>query len=330
MLEWEKIQNKKEQRRRKERSTMEEYTLSKALLDDIADIARVMSADGCPANYIPELALMPAELFALSCRPIGADTVETGDAGQFFTMQSVSKILALAFAVEHFGAGNVFRHVGMEPSADSFNSLMRIEMTSSKPSNPFMNAGAIAVCSLIHTAYRGGSAEKLLGFFKDITGREDGIDEKVFASEKRSADRNRALAYFMKSMGLLHGDVESILDFYFKLCSFRCTSGGLAMIGAMLASGGASPVSGRRLVKRETVYTVTGLMSACGLYNGSGEFAVRVGLPGKSGVSGGILAVAPGRMGIGVFSPALDAKGNSLAGVRALELISERLNLRGF
>ena len=309
---------------------MQDCALDKGLLDEIMDVARVMSADGKPADYIPELALTPPELFALSCAPAGGETVETGDTERFFTMQSISKTLALAFAVEHFGAANVFRHVGMEPSADSFNSLMRIEMTSSKPSNPFMNAGAIAVCSLIHTAYRESSAKRLFGFFTEITGRDDGFDEKVCASEKRSADRNRALAYFMKSVGLLHGDVEAILDFYFKLCSIRCTSGGLAQIGAMFASGGLSPVSGRRLIKRETVFTVTGLMSTCGLYNGSGEFAVRVGLPGKSGVSGGILAVVPGRMGIGVFSPALDAKGNSLAGMKALELLSDRLNLRGF
>lgn len=309
---------------------MEDCALNKELLDEIMDVARVMSADGKPADYIPELALTPPDLFALSCAPVDGAAMETGDTEWFFTLQSISKTLALSFAVERFGAANVFRHVGMEPSADSFNSLMRIEITSSKPSNPFMNAGAIAVCSLIHTAYRENSTERLLGFFTEITGRADGFDEKVCASEKRSADRNRALAYFMKSLGLLHGDVESILDFYFKLCSIRCTSGGLAQIGAMFASGGISPVSGRRLLKRETVYTVVGLMSACGLYNGSGEFAVRVGVPGKSGVSGGILAVVPGRMGIGVFSPTLDAKGNSLAGMKALELLSERLNLRGY
>ena len=228
---------------------MQDCALDKGLLDEIMDVARVMSADGKPADYIPELALTPPELFALSCAPAGGETVETGDTERFFTMQSISKTLALAFAVEHFGAANVFRHVfrhvGMEPSADSFNSLMRIEMTSSKPSNPFMNAGAIAVCSLIHTAYRESSAERLFGFFTEITGRDDGFDEKVCASEKRSADRNRALAYFMKSVGLLHGDVESILDFYFKLCSIRCTSGGLAQLGAMFASGGVSPVSGK-------------------------------------------------------------------------------------
>ena len=255
--------------------------------------------------------------------------VEKGDCGQFFTMQSMAKIISLAFAIEQFGCENVFRHVGMEASADSFNSLMRIEMTSSKPSNPFMNAGAIAVCSLIFKAYKEESLKRITDFLKSVIGEENGFDEKVFLSEKRSADRNRALAFFMKSMGLLHGDVEAILDLYFTLCSLRCTSGGLAKIGAMIASGGTSVVSGEKLIANETVYTLLGLMSSCGLYNESGEFAVRVGLPGKSGVSGGILAVVPGRMGIGVFSPALNAKGNSVAGIRALELLSEKLDLRG-
>ena len=303
--------------------------LNEQLLNDIGNISRVMSADGKVADYIPELSLMSAELFSLSCQGIDSPLIETGDSGQFFTMQSISKIRALSFAIENFGRDNVFRHVGMEASADSFNSLMRIEMTSSKPSNPFMNAGAIAVCSLIYKAYKDESACRLIAFMKSITGRENGFDERVFASEKRSADRNRALAFFMKSMGLLHGDVEAILDLYFTLCSLRCTSGDLAKIGAMIASGGISIHSGEKILTKETVFTVLGLMSACGLYNESGEFAVRVGLPGKSGVSGGILVSVPGRMGIGVFSPALNAKGNSVAGIKALELLSEKLNLRG-
>lgn len=304
--------------------------LNEQLLNGVGNIARVMSADGKVADYIPELSLMSAELFSLSCQGIDSSLMETGDREQFFTMQSISKILTLSFAIENFGRENVFRHVGMEASADSFNSLMRIEMTSSKPSNPFMNAGAIAVCSLIHKAYKEESVERLLSFMESVTGRENGFDERVFSSEKRSADRNRALAFFMKSMGFLHGDVESILDFYFALCSLRCTSGDLAKIGAMIAAGGVAVHSGERVIQKETVFTLMGLMSTCGLYNGSGEFAVRVGLPGKSGVSGGILVAVPGRMGIGVFSPALDAKGNSVAGIKALELLSEKLDLRGF
>jgi len=303
--------------------------LNEQLLNDIGNIARVTSAEGKVASYIPELSRMSAELFSLSCQPVDSPMVEKGDCGQFFTMQSMAKIISLAFAIEQFGCENVFRHVGMEASADSFNSLMRIEMTSSKPSNPFMNAGAIAVCSLIFKAYKEESLKRITDFLKSVIGEENGFDEKVFLSEKRSADRNRALAFFMKSMGLLHGDVEAILDLYFTLCSLRCTSGGLAKIGAMIASGGTSVVSGEKLIANETVYTLLGLMSSCGLYNESGEFAVRVGLPGKSGVSGGILAVVPGRMGIGVFSPALNAKGNSVAGIRALELLSEKLDLRG-
>lgn len=302
--------------------------LDEKLLSEIKNLSCVMSADGKVADYIPELSRVSGELFSLSCQDIGTELMETGDKEQFFTMQSISKLLSLAFAIENFGMENVFRHVGMEASADSFNSLMRIEMTASKPSNPFMNAGAIAVCSLIHKAYKEESFEKIISFMKRVTGRENGFDERVFSSEKRSADRNRALAFFMKSMGFLHGDVEAILDFYFLLCSLRCTSGDLAKIGAMIASGGIAIHSGEQVIKKETAFTLIGLMSTCGLYNGSGEFAVRVGLPGKSGVSGGILAVAPGMMGIGVFSPSLDAKGNSVAGIKALELLSEKLNLR--
>lgn len=303
--------------------------LCEQLLNDIGNIARVMTADGKVADYIPELSLMSPELFSLSCQPVGAPIAETGDREQLFTMQSISKILALSFAIENFGRENVFHHVGMEASADSFNSLMRIEMTASKPSNPFMNAGAIAVCSLIYKAYKDESAKRLVSFMESVTGRNNGFDERVFFSEKRSADRNRALAFFMKSMGLLHGDVEAILDFYFNLCSLRCTSGDLARIGAMIASGGRSVISGEKVLEKETVFTLLGLMSTCGLYNESGEFAVRVGLPGKSGVSGGILVAVPGKMGIGVFSPALNAKGNSVAGIKALELLSEKLDLRG-
>ncbi len=304
--------------------------LNEKLLSGIGNISRVMSADGKVADYIPELSLMSPELFSLSCQGINSTLVETGDKEQFFTMQSISKILSLAFAIENFGRDNVFRHVGMEASADSFNSLMRIEMTSSKPSNPFMNAGAIAVCSLIHKAYKSESTERLTSFLKSVTGRENGFDDRVFSSEKRSADRNRALAFFMKSMGFLHGDVEAILDFYFILCSLRCTSSDLAKIAAMIASGGIAVHSGERVISKETACILIGLMSTCGLYNGSGEFAVRVGLPGKSGVSGGILVAAPGIMGIGVFSPSLDSKGNSVAGIQALELLSDKLDLRGF
>ena len=202
--------------------------LNEQLLKDVGNIARVTSTDGKVASYIPELSRMSAELFSLSCQPVCAEIIETGDVGQFFTMQSISKIFSLAFAIEKFGRENVFRHAGMEASADSFNSLMRIEMTSSKPSNPFMNAGAIAVCSLICKAYRSEALGMVADFLKVITGEYNGFDENVFLSEKNSADRNRALAYFMKSMGLLHGDVEEILDLYFTLCSLRCTSGTLA------------------------------------------------------------------------------------------------------
>lgn len=305
-----------------------ELEINEILLGETANTARVMSAQGKVADYIPELALVSPDLFSISCFLRSGELIETGDTTHSFTMQSISKIIALSFAIEQFGVQTVFRHVGMEASADSFNSLMRIEMTSSKPSNPFMNAGAIAVCSLIYKAFKEHSLERLLDFFMDITGIATSVNEAVFASEKRSADRNRALAYFMKSMGLLHGSVEEILDLYFRLCSLQCTTRELAVIGETFAEDGFSTATGKVVLGHETVTTVLGLMSSCGLYNGSGEFAVRVGIPGKSGVCGGVLAVVPGRMGISVFSPALDEKGNSVAGVKALELLSEKLNLR--
>ncbi len=303
-------------------------SLTQSLLEEIKTSAASISLCGKVADYIPELSLMSPDLFCLSCVLTDGTAIETGDTEQFFTMQSISKILSLSLAIEKLGMRKVFKYVDMEPSADSFNSLMRLEMTSPKPSNPFMNAGAIAICALLRNEFGDGVFDELLAFTKLITGVRPEYNEKVFESERSTADRNRALAYFMKSTGLLHGDVEVFLDLYFRQCSIICTAQSLAKIGAMLASGGICASTGKRILRKKTVYTLLGLMTTCGLYNGSGEFAVRIGVPGKSGVSGGILAVVPGRMGVGVFSPPLDAKGNSVAGLNALEMLSERLNFR--
>lgn len=241
-------------------------------------------------------------------------------------MQPLSKIFTLALAIEKIGAGTVFRRVGMEPSADSFNSLMRLEMTSAKPSNPFINAGAIVISAMLNDKFGGEAFNEICGVIERMAGAYNGYDDGVYASENSTADRNRALAYFMKSMGFLRGDPEKSLQLYFKCCSIFCNTKALANAAMVLAQGGRG--GGGQILKKETAYIILGLMSTCGLYNGSGEFAVRAGLAAKSGVSGGILAAAPGRMGIGVFSPALDGKGNSIAGIRAIELLSDVLDLR--
>jgi len=307
---------------------MQRTALTQSLLDDIRESAMGLRCHGKVADYIPELSLMSPELFALSCVSVDNRTVETGDVGQYFTMQSISKIISLSFAIEKLGIIKVFKYVGMEPTADSFNSLMRLEMSSPIPANPFMNAGAIVICALLQSSFKADAFDEMAGFAELMTGEKISFNGKVYESERSTADRNKALAHFMKSVGSLPGDVDGFLDLYFRQCSIMCTVRSLAKTGAMLASGGISPLTGRRVLKKKTVFAVLGLMSTCGLYNGSGEFAVRVGIPGKSGVSGGILAVSPGKMGIGVFSPPLDAKGNSVAGLQALELLSEKLDLR--
>lgn len=303
--------------------------LNEAHLSEIQTEAMAARGQGRVADYIPELMKASPDLFSLGCMTPDGILHEVGDTEQYFTMQSISKIAALALAIERLGRDTVFAQVGREPSADSFNSLMRLEMTSPKPSNPFMNAGAIAISSLLYNEYGEMAFDEICGFFEQMAGARARFSQGVYESESKTADRNRSLAYFMKSMGSVHGDVEDFLRLYFKQCSITCRTRDLAAIAMLLGSGGVCVKTGKRVLEKETVYTLLGLMTTCGLYNGSGEFAVRVGIPGKSGVSGGILAVAPGRLGIGVFSPALDAAGNSVAGLRALELLSDRLDLRG-
>ena len=304
--------------------------IDQSILKEIYDKAISVSDFGKVATYIPELSLMSPNLFSLSCViSESGEIVETGDTDTYFTMQSISKILSLSYAIEKLGMDKVFKSVDMEPTADSFNSLMRLEMASPIPANPFMNAGAIVICSILQKELGRGAFNEITSFCESFTGVKPKLNQKVFNSEMSTADRNKSLAYFLNSTGLLMDSVENSLDLYIKLCSLECTTLDLAKIADVLSCGGKSSFTGKHPLSFETVKTIMGIMITCGLYNGSGEFAVRVGIPAKSGVSGGILAVAPGRMGIGVFSPPLDPKGNSLAGFYALELLSDRQNLRG-
>lgn len=304
--------------------------IDQSILKEIYDKAISVSDFGKVATYIPELSLMSPNLFSLSCViSESGEIVETGDTDTYFTMQSISKILSLSYAIEKLGMDKVFKSVDMEPTADSFNSLMRLEMASPIPANPFMNAGAIVICSILQKELGREAFNEITSFCELFTGAKPKLNQKVFNSEMSTADRNKSLAYFLNSTGLLMDSVENSLDLYIKLCSLECTTLDLAKIADVLSCGGKSSFTGKHPLSFETVKTIMGIMITCGLYNGSGEFAVRVGIPAKSGVSGGILAVAPGRMGIGVFSPPLDPKGNSLAGFYALELLSDRQNLRG-
>jgi glutaminase len=303
------------------------------LLDKTTAQVRNFAKDGKPASYIPELARVDPSLFSLSITTLDGKTYAAGDQNSFFSMQSMSKVASLIFSIEFLGRDKVFSKIGMEPSSDPFNSIMKLEMTSSIPLNPFINAGAIVLSGMINERLDAAAIAEILDFFSRLMGRPDRetlkINEQVYHSEKRTADRNRALAYFLHNSGTLTGDVEETLDLYFKLCSVEVNANDLSVMGATLASGGVNPVTGVTAMSLDTAYIVTGLMSVCGLYDQSAEFAVEVGIPAKSGVSGGIVCTAPGKMGLAVFSPPLNASGNSVAGIRALASLSRRLKLRG-
>ena len=303
-------------------------------LDRLNAEYRTRTEGGKLASYIPELANVDPTLFSISTATARGECCSAGDSSVLFSMQSISKVVALAFAVERFGSQRVFQRVGMEPCAEPFNSIMKLEIASNIPLNPFINSGAITIASMIAEELGEAAIDSVLDFASLMGGRKPdakmAVNERIYRSEAATADRNRALAYFMHSTGALPYGVEGSLDLYFKMCSIEANTVDLSVIGATVANGGVNPVTGVRAVSLETVYVLIGLMSTCGLYNESGEFAVKVGLPAKSGVCGGILCVVPARMGISVFSPPLDERGNSVAGFKALAAISAEMKLRGF
>ena len=226
----------------------------------------------------------------------------------------------------------VFSKVGMEPSGDPFNSIMKLETNDTKkPCNPMINAGAIVTTSLIKGASPEEKEERMLKFFRRLAKNDNiGINYDVYKSEKVSGDRNRAMAYLLKNDGFIHGNVEDVLDLYFKQCSIEIDAVDLARIAMNLASYGIDIENGERVISERVSRMVKTFMVTCGMYDASGEFAIRVGIPAKSGVGGGIMASVPNRMGIGVYGPALDKRGNSIAGVKMLEDLSHKLDLNIF
>jgi glutaminase len=301
------------------------------LLSNLVEKYRKYSTKGKVADYIPGLSLAnPWDLGIAVCGKDGKFFC-SGDAGQLFTIQSISKIITLMLAILDNGEDYVFSKVGMEPTGDAFNSIQKLETCKShRPYNPMINVGAIAVSSMIKGENSEDKFRRVLDFFKKIS-ENPGLDydKEIYLGEKTTGNRNRAMAYFMKNDGIIDGDVEEALDVYFKQCSIRVSAFDLAKIGLFLANDGIIG-TGERIISIHTAKIVKSLMITCGMYDGSGEFAVKVGIPSKSGVGGGILAVIPGKMGIGVYGPALDEKGNSIAGVALMEELSKELSLSIF
>lgn len=302
------------------------------LLNKILEASKPYTKGGRVASYIPELSKTNPDHLGVAIVQTSGEICCVGDYETKFTIQSVSKPIALLQALMDNGEEEVFSHVGMEPTGDPFNSIVRLEtFDGSKPLNPMINAGAIAVSSLIKGRTNEEKFERLLSLFKRLSNNPNlSVNEEVYLSEKETGDRNRAMGYFMKNLGSIRGSVEDVLDLYFRQCSIEVTCLDIAHIVAFLANHGRDIKTGEQLVPVRYMNIVKTIMMTCGMYDASGEFAVNVGVPGKSGVGGGIMCAVPNRMGIGVFGPSLDKKGNSIAGLKILEALSKELELNIF
>lgn len=285
-------------------------------------------ADGRVADYIPELSRADPDGLAIAMASVHGQVYEAGHYDRSFTIQSVSKPFVYALALSELGMEQVARHIGFEPSGEPFNAIS-LEPDTGRPANPLINAGAVVATALIP----GDAAERFERIHSTLSafaGRPLQVDEAVHRSEAETGDRNRALAYLTKAQGVLTGSVEEVTDVYFRQCALIVTASDLAVMAATLANGGVNPVTGRRVVDADVARTTLSVMATCGMYDRSGEWMVRVGMPAKSGVGGGIAAVLPGEFGIGVYSPPLDAQGNSVRGAAALREVSGVLGLHVF
>ncbi len=294
------------------------------LLDEVWREVAVLD-DGDIATYIPELAKADPSTCGISLATLDGQVYDAG-ALVPFTIQSVSKPYVYALALADRGSEAVLAKVGVEPTGDPFNSIS-LDDRSSRAFNPMVNAGAIVTSSLVHGQTRAEQFERIHSGLSAFAGRELAIDEDVFHSERATGDRNRAIAYLMRSAGLLDEDVDAQVECYFRQCAVLVTAHDLAVMAATLANSGVNPVTGEQVVPRDVVASVLTVMATCGMYDYAGEWLYRVGLPAKSGVSGGVSAALPGQLGLGLHSPLLDANGNSVRGVAAAELLSKRLGM---
>ncbi|ENM5873516.1 glutaminase B [Vibrio mimicus] len=295
------------------------------ILASILDEVHPLTGQGQVADYIPALAKVPSDKLGIAVFTNQGEVITAGDAEEGFSIQSISKVLSLTLAMGLYQPDELWSRVGKEPSGQAFNSLIQLEMEQGIPRNPFINAGAIVVCDMLHSRLS-APRQRLLEFVRQLSGEPQiAYDKVVAASEMMHSDRNAAIAYLMRSFGNFHNEVIPVLHNYFHACALKMTCVELAKTFSYLANKGVSVVTGETVITPTQSKQTNALLATCGLYDGAGEFAYRVGMPGKSGVGGGIIAVVPGEMTIAVWSPALDQSGNSLAGTRALELLAQRI-----
>lgn len=301
-------------------------------LNELVIEAKKFTKYGKVADYIPALKKANRDELSVAIYQTNGTCISAGDIQQKITLQSISKVLTLALALMDCGEKEVFKKVGYEPTGDPFNSIVKLETNKvSKPLNPMINAGALAVTHMI----KGESIEerlvRLLKFIQELTGNPDiSYCKEVAASEFETSDLNRSLCYFMKQHGVIDEEVEGLIDLYTRQCAIEMDCLDLARIGLIFAMDGIEPATEKRILPAYVARICKTFMVTCGMYNASGEFAIRVGIPAKSGVSGGIMGAVPNRFGIGIFGAALDEKGNSIAGLKLLEMLSMENSLSMF
>lgn len=298
------------------------------LLQSIITELEPSRGSGQVADYIPPLKRVDPTRFGIALMTVDGDMHVAGDADMRFSIQSISKVFALTLAMQH-ARDDLWTRLGREPSGTRFNSLVQLEHERGIPRNPFINAGALVVTDAILEALTDAKGT-FLDLVRDLSDAADaGFDLEVAQGEKDTGFTNTAMAWFIKSFGNLHADPESVLDAYFHHCAMALSCRELARAGIFLANGGCT-LDGTCMLSPQHTKRVNALMMTCGAYDAVGDFAFRVGLPAKSGVGGGILAVLPQHFSVCVWSPGLDAAGNSLLGIRALELLTERSGLSVF
>jgi glutaminase len=286
-------------------------------------------SEGKVADYIPELAKADPNLFGICIATRDGQLYEVGDTRHKFTVQSISKAISYGLALEDRGEEHVLSRIGVEPSGDAFNAIS-LKPGSGAPFNPMINAGAIATCGQILKTNGESRIDRITAYLSRCAGGQLEIAHDVYRSESETGHRNRAIGWMLRNFGIIDEDPREIVETYFQQCSLLVHCADLAVMGATLANQGVNPLTGERAIAHEYVDNILGVMASCGMYDWSGEWIYRIGLPAKSGVGGGILAVLPGQLGIGVFSPPLDAQGNSVRAIRVCMDLARDLALHLF
>ena len=301
-----------------------------AILEEIEREIQPLFGEGKVADYIPALANVEPDQFVMAIQMFDGSSFGVGEINKKFSIQSISKVFTFTLALEHYGK-ELYKRVGHEPSGNPFNSLVQLEYENGIPRNPFINAGAIVTADTLVSIYKKNTFEEILKFIRKVSNDETIVyDEDIFESELEHGFRNFALINMIKSYKNIHNEINEVINTYFKQCSIMMSPNELASSMLFLANHGVNPLTNEQIITESKAKRINSLMLTCGHYDASGDFAYKVGLPGKSGVGGGIVAIVPKKMAIFVYSPRLNKQGNSLIGTKALELFTTKTGLSIF